>query len=145
MSLLPEQELGRLLVCLSRLHRTMADRSVDAIGLFRGQSMLLMVLSRHDGITHSEAAERLGISPAATTKVIKRMERGGYVDRRADPTDERVSRVHLTESGWALIARIDAAFAKLDTAMLAGFGSSDREQLREFLERMRSNLSSFQP
>jgi len=141
----PEQELGQLLAGVSRLHRTMADRSLDAIGLFRGQSMLLMVLSRHDGVTHSEAAEKLGISAAAVSKVVKRMERGGYVERRADPTDERLSRVYLREPGRALIARIDAAFAKLDSEMLAGFDGADRERLRDLLQRMRTNLSQFQP
>jgi hypothetical protein len=30
---------------------------MERIGLYRGQAILLMILSRHDGITHSEIAE----------------------------------------------------------------------------------------
>jgi DNA-binding MarR family transcriptional regulator len=52
-----------------------------------------------DGVTHSQIAETLEISPAAATKVIKRMEQVHYVQRRADPADERVSRVYLLYTG----------------------------------------------
>ena len=35
-------------------------------------------------------------------KMIQRMERSGFVERRSDPEDERLSRVYLTERGRAL-------------------------------------------
>jgi len=87
------QDLGWLLVSVCRLHYTRVDQSMDQIGLYRGQAFLLMTLSRLDGMTHSEIAEKLEISPAAVTKVSKRMEQAQYLLRRADPADERVSRV----------------------------------------------------
>ena len=93
------QDLGRLLVNVCRLHRTRADQLMDRIGLFSGQAILLAILSQQHGMTHSEIAEKLEISPAAATKVIKRMEQAHYVQRRADPADERVSRVYLQAQG----------------------------------------------
>ncbi len=86
-------ELGRLFVGLARLHSTRADQVMDQIGLFRGQGMLLKFLSKFDGQTLSEIAEKLEISPAAVTKVTKRMEEQNYLKRQPDPKDERVSRV----------------------------------------------------
>lgn len=145
MGSLSEQELGKLLVGLCRMHHTRADQSVERLGLFRGQAYLLMVLARHDGLTHSEIAERLEISAAAATKVIKRMERGDYVERRSDPADERLSRVYLKDSGRAVMARIHAAFGRMDAAMLAGFDDRERECLQDYLARMHSNLTDYQP
>ena len=139
------QELGRLLVSLCRLHHTRADQSMDKIGLYRGQARLLMTLSEQDGMTHSEIAERLEISAAAATKVIKRMEQAHYVQRRADPADERVSRVYLQAQGNALIAEIHTAFGRLDQTMLDGFPEPDLDRLRDLLERMQANLFRFQP
>ena len=145
MSPIAYHELGRLLVSVCRLHHTRADQSMDKIGLYRGQAFLLMVLSEQDGMTHSEIAEKLEISAAAATKVIKRMEQAHYVQRRADPADERVSRVYLQAQGHALIAEIHSTFGKLDRMMLDGLPEPDLERLRDLLTQMQANLQRFQP
>ena len=139
------QDLGRLMVNICRLHHTRADQSMDRIGLYRGQGILLMILSQHDGMTHSEIAKELEISPAAATKVIKRMEQAGHVLRQADPTDERVSRVYLQDQGRALTGKIDHAFGELDRAMFEGLPDADLERFRDLLMQMQANLQRFQP
>jgi len=139
------EELGHLLGSICRLHHTRADQSMERIGLFRGQAILLMILSRHDGITHSEIAEKLRISPAAATKVIKRMESAGYLQRQADPADRRVSRIYLQERGRGLIAEIESAFGKLDRAMFEGVPEPELVRFRELLTQMAGNLQRFQP
>jgi DNA-binding MarR family transcriptional regulator len=118
---------------------------MERIGLYRGQAILLMILSRHNGITHSEIAEKLRISPAAATKVIKRMESAGYLQRQADPADERVSRVYLQDQGRALIAEIEGVFAKLDRAMFEGVPEAELARFRDLLTQMAANLERFQP
>jgi DNA-binding MarR family transcriptional regulator len=145
MAPIAHQDLGRLLVSVCRLHHTRADQSMDKIGLYRGQARLLMTLAQQDGMTHSEIAERLQISAPAATKVIQRMEEAEYVQRRADPADERVSRVYLRDRGRALTDEINAAFGTLDRTMFAGLQDSDLERLRDLFTRMHANLQGFQP
>lgn len=145
MSPIVYQDLGRLMVNVCRLHHTRADQSMDRIGLYRGQAILLMILSQHDGMTHSEIAEKLEISPAAATKVIKRMEQAGYLQRQADPADERVSRVCLRDKGRALIAEIDGAFGELDRMMFDGLSEPDLKRFRDLLTQIQANLQRFQP
>jgi MarR family transcriptional regulator, organic hydroperoxide resistance regulator len=144
MSYITEAELGHLMVNVCRLHHTRADQSMERIGLYRGQAILLMILSRHEGITHSEIAEKLEISPAAATKVIKRMEGAGYVQRQADPADERVSRVYLQDRGRALVAEIEVAFGKLDRAMFEGVPEAELARFRDLMCRMAGNLQRFE-
>jgi len=145
MSPIKHPELGKLLGSVCRLHHTRADQSMDKIGLYRGQARLLMTLSEQDGLPHSEIAERLDISAPAATKVIKRMEEAHYVQRRADPADERVSRVYLQAQGHALIAKIRRTFARLDRAMFDGLPETELEQFRDLLTRMQANLLHFEP
>jgi DNA-binding MarR family transcriptional regulator len=123
-----------------RLHHTRADQLMDQIGLYRGQAFLLMNLSEQDNMTHSEIAERLKISPAAATKVIKRMEQEGYLERRADTSDERISRVYLRDKGRALIAQIHEAFGELERVLLEGLSEVEIQQMRTTLTRMQTNL-----
>lgn len=139
------QDMGRLLISVCRLHHTRADQAMERIGLYRGQAVLLIILSYGDGRTHSEIANKLEISPAAATKVIKRMEQAGYVRRQADPDDERISRVYLCDEGRALIAEINRVFGALDQAMLDGIPPADLDQLRNLLTCMQGNLQSYQP
>jgi DNA-binding MarR family transcriptional regulator len=145
MSPIAYQELGRLLVSVCRLHHTRADQSMDKIGLYRGQARLLMTLSEQDGLSHSEIAEKLEISAPAATKVIQRMEEAHYVQRQADPADERVSRVYLQAQGHALIAEIRRTFGQLDQTMFDGLTELDLERFRDLLTQMQANLLRFEP
>lgn len=134
------RQLGKLFFSIGRLQATRADRYMDQIGLFRGQGMLLKFLNHHDGLTHSEIAERLEISPAAVTKVIKRLEEQNYLKRQPDPKDERVSRVFIQPEGKKVADDIRNLFIQLDDCMFEGFSDKELEMLHTFLVRMQSNL-----
>jgi len=118
---------------------------MERIGLYSGQAILLAILSQQDGMTHSEIAEKLEISPAAATKVIKRMEQAGYLQRQADPSDERISRVCLLEKGRTVRAEIHRAFGRLDRVMFEGLTEPELQLFRELLTRMQANLQNWQP
>ncbi len=134
------RQLGKLFFSIGRLQATRADRYLDQIGLFRGQGMLLKFLNHHDGLTHSEIAEKLEISPAAVTKVIKRLEEQNYLKRQPDPKDERVSRVFIQPEGKKVADDIRNLFIQLDDCMFDGFSDKELETLHTFLVRMQSNL-----
>jgi DNA-binding MarR family transcriptional regulator len=132
--------IGRLLVNNSRLQASRMDQLMDRIGLFRGQAILLVLLSEGDGLTHSEISRSLQISPAAATKVIKRLEELQFLQRRSDPSDERISRVFLLDEGRAVLSHIHSAFRKINQAILDGFSLEEEQALRGFLLRIHSNL-----
>ena len=142
MTSMDEWQSGRLLANICRLHATRADQLMDQIGLYRGQAILLLILSSQDGRTHTEIAQELHISPAATTKIIQRLEQSSYLERRPDPSDERVSRVYLLEDGRAVIQQIKDSFRQLDRATTANFTSEEQEILRDLLIRIFINLKA---
>lgn len=49
-----EIKFGMLIGNIGRLHATLADQYMERIGLYRGQAMLLLILSVQDGLTHSD-------------------------------------------------------------------------------------------
>ena len=137
--------ISHLMVCIGRLQASRTDQLMETIGLYRGQAILLMILSHHDGLMHSDISDKLGISPAAATKVIKRLEALNYLQRRSDPADERVSRVFLQPEGWAVIHKIREVFGQVDRVMLSGFKKDEEQALRALLIRVRTNLSASPP
>jgi DNA-binding MarR family transcriptional regulator len=134
--------IGRLMANVCRLQATRIDQLMEALGLYRGQAILLIILSENDGLAHSEIAERLQISPAAATKVIKRMEKLNYLQRRPDLDDERISRVYIQDDGRALIAQIREVFKKVNEIILTNISPAEQETLRELLSHIHVNLQN---
>ncbi len=134
--------LDFLLAQICRSHYVRAHALLEAIGLYRGQPPLLHALWDQEGLSHSQLAERLHISPATTTKMIQRMEKAGFLRRQPDPADERISRVYLTEAGRAVRSEVQGVWDRMEAETFQGFSDKERVELRRFLLQMRQNLEN---
>jgi len=131
---------GYLLAQVCKRHRAQAHARLEALGLYRGQQFILMVLWEREGITHSELAEALHVQPATISNALKRMERAGFVVRRPDPMDQRVSRVYLTDAGRAVRDAVEQLWRDMEVQTLAGFSPEESLTLRGYLRRIIANL-----
>lgn len=134
------EHLDLLLAQVSRLHYCRAHELLEAIGLYRGQPPVLRALWEQEGLTHGELAERLHVTPATMTRMLRRMEKAGFVVRRPDPGDQRRSRVYLTEAGRAIRSRLQQVWRTMDAEVFAGLTQEERGLLRRYLLQIRENL-----
>jgi DNA-binding MarR family transcriptional regulator len=109
-------------------------------GLHVGQEMVLVELWHDDGLRGGELALRLGVEPPTVTKMLRRLEGCGVVERRPDPADARSFRVCLTESGRALEEPVARCWMQAEETALAGLSSGERQTFRKLLMRVRRNL-----
>lgn len=65
---------------------------------------VMRLLAARDGLKSSEVAARGWWAPGTVTSVVDTLARDGYVERRRDPADRRVVRLHLTEAGRRKVA-----------------------------------------
>jgi DNA-binding MarR family transcriptional regulator len=142
---MPAQEtgveaLGYLLVEVSKLHRAHAHAALEDLGLYRGQNFVLIALSEQEGLAQSELAEKLLVRPPTISNSLERMEAAGWIERRPDPDDRRISRVYLTEAGRALQESVSSLWHDLETQTFAGLTSEQRDSLWEMLLQIRENL-----
>ncbi len=135
-----QQTVSHLLVQMCKLLRIRAHALLEEIGLYGGQQFVLMALWQKEGITHSELAGQLHVQPATITNALKRMERAGFVERRQDAEDQRVSRVYLTEAGRDIRDAVEGVWRELEEKTFAGFSSEERALLNRLLLRIRNNL-----
>ncbi len=129
-----------LLAQVSHLHHLRAHQLLEALGLYRGQPMVLRELWEREGRTHTELAARLQITPATVTKMIQRMEKQGFLQRRPDPDDQRVSRVYLTDAGHAVQQQVESVFQTLEAETFRCIPQDELAVLRGFLLQIRENL-----
>ena len=135
-----QEPLGRLLGMVCHLKHVRAHDAFENTGLYRGQPPVLDALWEQEGRTHTELAERLRVTSATISKMIQRMEKAGFVVRRPDAQDQRVSRVYLTDAGRAIHADVQQAMQALENETFAGFTDAEKAQMRAFLLRIRENL-----
>ncbi|HEX6255652.1 MAG TPA: MarR family winged helix-turn-helix transcriptional regulator [Euzebyales bacterium] len=121
-------------------HRILAQRLLAQVGVHPGQEFLLEQLWRHDGLAQTEIAVRAGVEAPTISRMVQRLERAGFVERRADAFDGRIQRVWLTAAGAAARPKVHRAWDELETTALAGLGAADRETLSDLLDRVRRNL-----
>jgi DNA-binding MarR family transcriptional regulator len=101
---------------------------------------VLRALWEQEGLTHTDLAERLHVTPATITKMLQRMEKTGFVVCKPDAEDQRVSRVYLAEAGRAIRSEVQAVWQTMEQEAFDGFTREERALLRRFLLQMRENL-----
>jgi MarR family transcriptional regulator, organic hydroperoxide resistance regulator len=137
----PEKEtLDFILANICHLHHARAHQLFEAIGLYRGQPPVLFALWEQEGLTQTELAKDLRVSPATVTKMLQRMEKAGFILRNLDTQDQRVTRVYLTEAGRSVRSQLEAVLKKMEAETFAGFSEVELDLLRKSLLHMRSNL-----
>ena len=134
--------IGYVLSDVARLMRTVFDRRVRRLGLTRAQWLVLTRLYRRPGTSQTELAEMLEVDRASAGRMIDRMEKGGWVERRADAVDRRVKRLHLTQEARRVHARMWAiAEATVDDA-LTPLSPLERARFTGLAARVKERLQS---
>jgi MarR family transcriptional regulator, organic hydroperoxide resistance regulator len=130
-----------LLAQFAQSYRARSDSFMDQIAMHRTQAMVLCRLYVQDGMTQSEIAQQLAVQGATITDILQRMEEANLVSRCRDPEDNRLVRVYLTDAGREKERFIMQQFLKLECAIFAGFEESERDRLRQYLNRALNNMS----
>ncbi|MEO5825309.1 MAG: MarR family transcriptional regulator [Gemmatimonadales bacterium] len=133
--------LGMALHRLARRHRAQLAHLLAAHGVHAGQDMLLCEVWEEPGLRQAALATRLGVEAATITRMVQRLERGGLVERRRDPHDGRVSRIHPTPRSRLLEAGVRHAWAQLEETMVSQLGP-DADLLRELADLAAESLAA---
>ncbi len=135
-----EMTIGQLLIQLFRLGDDRLRAKMARIGLHRAQVFALHYLLHHNGITQSELAKGVHITPATATTMLRRMERDGWIERRADPDDQRVSRVYVTDKATALHDEAMASLREVETEMESALSTDEIVVLKQLLIKVHAKL-----
>lgn len=137
-----ERHIGFLISDVARMMRTAFDRRVRRLGLTRSQWLVLNRLHRRPGATQSELAEMLEVEKATAGRMVDRMEKKGWVVRRADAADRRVNRLHLTaEADLIQVQLAQIADSTVDDA-LALLSARERAEFSDWMRRVKRQLQA---
>jgi DNA-binding MarR family transcriptional regulator len=97
-----------------------------------------------DGARPSEIAQQLGVSRAAATTFIQRLEAKGLLETNTDADDDRVVRVTLSRHGLEVLLRVGQLERRLAARTIEGMPASGIARSIHLLQEFRRRLEQKQ-
>lgn len=133
--------IGYLIADLSRLYGRVFDRRAAHLGLTRVQWRALKRIHQEEGLTQAALADIMDMEPIAVGRVVDRLQKAGFVERRNDPNDRRCWRLHLSPQSTGIMDVIEQVATGLRQDSLADVDASELQTTLKVLSQIRETLS----
>lgn len=130
---------------VARLMRTRFDRWARDYGLTRAQGIILARLSRQPGMTQNEMAGLCEVEPITIGRLVDRLEARGLLERRLDPADRRIRRLHLLPASEPILKAIQLYKAELFQEVTQDLDQATVELVTNALLKMKTRLTAEPP
>jgi DNA-binding MarR family transcriptional regulator len=122
------------------------DRAFRTFGLSHRAHAALSAVDQGgpDGARPSDIARELGVSRAAATTFIQRLEAKGLVETTTDPDDDRGVRVTLSRHGLEVLLRVGQLERRLGARTIEGMPASAIARAVHLLQEFRQRLEQKQ-
>lgn len=128
------------LIKINWSHKAKIDGKVAEIGIHRTQHRILMYLAKTGQLpSQKRLAECFGITPAAITGALQKLEADGYIERKLGE-DNRFNEITITEKGREVVEKTKSMFAAVDEQLFQGFSKEEIVALSGYLERIIVNM-----
>jgi DNA-binding MarR family transcriptional regulator len=134
-----QRDLMFLLHDVARLLRVDADKRARAHGM-TGRNGALIWLERQPGLSQKELAEILEVEPITVARLVDRLESRGMVERRPDPKDRRIWRLHVCPPAYPVLREIDRQRGQMRALLTAGLDEATLDTMTEALITMKLTL-----
>lgn len=108
----------------------------------RGPVRLLRLISKNEGLTNAEIAEKLDIRPSSVSVGLSHLEEAGFIERRAKESDKRVSTIHLTAKGQEMLNQAKARRDEMSEKMFGNLTEEEQDQLIKLLNKVQENFDT---
>jgi DNA-binding MarR family transcriptional regulator len=133
--------LGTILVDVSRHLRRSFDVRARDIGVTRPQWQVLTMLRRHEGVNQGKLADLLEVEPITVCRMVDRLQEADLVERRPDPADRRAWCLFLTVKAQGVLDSLRPLAEAMFEEAFEGVTAIERSNMMTTLERIRVNLS----
>ncbi len=126
-------------IAVAKVHM-LVDRVMTAklqpLGLKSVQYDILGATFRFPGLTQQELADKLLVGRSNMSMLIPGLIAKGWIERRSDPADARVKRLHLTAAGEEITRRALQAHVDVITGMMGALSAEECEAVGDMMRRI---------
>ena len=121
------------------LTRAMSELAI-AHDLNLARLEVLLCLHLGEGISQQQLSERLLVTKGNICTTIQAMEGEGLIERRSDPTDQRVHRLYLSDAGRRKLSKIMPIHVAMLDKTFGSLEPAQRRTLSQLLGRIEQTL-----
>lgn len=110
------------------------------LSLGTGQPKVLGYLIRSGPSRQRQLAEYCEVDPAAISRMLDSLQKGGFVIRQTDEQNRRCEQIVITQRGREAYETWQGFCGEMEEQMLAGFTEQERAQFADYLARAYRNL-----
>lgn len=137
---LREDMIGPRVNYLAKLLHMEFNKAIANEGLFFGQQDIIIALMENEGITIGALAKMLDVSGATASVSVKRMEKTGFIVKKQDESDTRITRLYLTEKAKAAPDNIRKEMDSFEEILKQGMTQEQALELSKLLEIAIQNM-----
>jgi DNA-binding MarR family transcriptional regulator len=138
-----DRDLLIVLHDVARTLRTRFDQKARAThSMTRAQWVILSRLERQPGMSQNEMAAICEVEPITVARLVDRLEARGLVERRSDPSDRRIRRLHLLPAAEPILKTINDARETMNGRIISGLDETTRNTLIDGLLTIKENLAT---
>ena len=136
----PPEALGQFTGFLMNYLGTRSGRrfaaALEPFGLHPRHFGVMTVLDANPGVTQQDLADNSRVDRSSMVAVLDELERRGFAERRADPSDRRKRSIHLTAEGRAQLQRMRTVARKVGEQSFAALNDEERATLHHLLRKL---------
>ena len=137
-----DRDMLTLMHDVARMQRTRFDQWARNYGMTRAQGLILLRLEGQPGLSQNELAAICEVEPITIGRLVDRLEARGLLERRPDPSDRRIKRLHLLPEAAPILAAITHYRIALREFMTDGLDKSVQEAVINALLHMKAKLTT---
>ena len=84
------------------------------------------------------------ISAATVAVSLKKLEKGGYIEKQSSMSDGRSNLIALTSKGVDVVEQSREMFDRVDKEMFASLTEEEQQQFHNLMERVVNNLKTME-
>lgn len=134
------QELAVELKKMMKAQFTSSKKVLEEYGLYVGQPQFMFTLLKEEGLSQKDIAQRLGIKPATVNVTLKRLEKGGLVEKRLDEKNKRASKVYLTDKGKDICLEVKDVMNERSAKLFSVLSDDEKMNFKKILEKLNKNI-----
>lgn len=131
-----------IMIQTNRMHRHLIDSMVSEVGIHRTHHRILMHIALNDKLDSQKSlAEHIGVTPAAITVALKKLECDGYI-KRVQGSDNRFNEIVITDLGKKVVEETKALFSEIDMSLFKGFSEEELDGYIAYHKKIQSNIKN---
>ncbi len=136
-------QFGALLGLTTRQWRRAVDQQLQPFGLTEATWRPLLQISRTpEALRQKELAAALSLDSSAVVRLLDSLQAAGLIERREDAADRRAKSILLTDTGKAMVARVEESARQVRDIALVGISDADIATTMRVMRQINQTLTA---